>query len=372
MELQMEQKTGGARGRVLLTLACATFVMLAALLAPARALAAEQRATLDSLPVTFSVEGRPNKDIDFAATLEAVDEGAPMPARGGEVVTVTGAGTGVFGPIQFTKPGAWVYKVNQTTKTDNSHWTLDDAVYYVQVVAEWKDDDHFVATAKAYTDPENPGNKDAKLEFANTYVADGKWLVDPGEKWYENGELKAGDFAFDIFRKEGESWVKVAETTNGAGVEKTADGKEYSVGTWAFEDIALTQPGEYEYKVLERLPEGATKENSYKLDGIAYDASEYFYDVKVEAVGDAYEATEVTARDADGNPVDVVKFTNSKDADKPKATPAKPKPSQPTVAGKPLAKTGDASWGLAVFSGILLAAGAAFVVVSLVLRRRNA
>ena len=89
----MEQKTGGARGRVLLTLACATFVMLAALLAPARALAAEQRATLDELPVTFSVEGRPNKDIDFAATLEAVDEGAPMPAKGGEVVTVTGAGT---------------------------------------------------------------------------------------------------------------------------------------------------------------------------------------------------------------------------------------------------------------------------------------
>ena len=372
MELQMEQKTGGARGRVLLTLACATFVMLAALLVPARALAAEQRATLDELPVTFSVEGRPNKDIDFAATLEAVDEGAPMPAKGGEVVTVTGAGTGVFGPIEFTMPGAWVYKVNQTTKTDNSHWTLDDAVYYVQVVAEWKDDDHFVATAKAYTDPENPGNKDAKLEFANTYVADGKWEVDPGEKWFENGTLKGGDFTFDIFAREGEDWKWVAETTNGVGVEQTADGKSYSVGSWAFDALDLTEAGTFEYRVMERLPEGATAENGYKLDGITYDPTVYYYEVTVERVGGKYAATSVVCRDDSGKTVEKATFANAKDPAQPKATPAKPKPSQPTVAGKPLAKTGDASWGLAVFSGILLAAGAAFVVVSLVLRRRNA
>ena len=366
----------GRRLSVLPAVALAAVTAMVMFVAPARAMATEQYTTLPELPVTFNVVGQPKGDVEFSATLNAVSDDAPMPAAGGEVATRTGAGEASFGQIEFTKPGVWDYEVTQTTTTDNSHWTLDTTKYYVEIVAEWQKDEQgaekFVAYALAYTDPANPGDKHAKLAFSNTYTADGKWEVDPGQKWYENGELKAGDFAFDIFRREGDEWVKVAETTNGAGVEKTADGKEYSVGSWAFEDIALTQPGEYEYKVLERLPEGATKENSYKLDGITYDSSAYYYDVKVEAVGDAYEATSVECRDAEGKEVDVVKFTNTKDADKPNATPAKPKPSQPTVAGKPLAKTGDASWGLAVFSGILLAAGAAFVVVSLVLRRRNA
>ena len=347
------------------------------IVAPAPAMAAEQRATLPGLPVTFTVSGQPKGDIDLSATLTPKSADAPMPTAGGEVATRTGAGEAEFGAIEFTKPGVWEYEVRQTTKTDNSHWTLDTATtYYVEVVAEWQDDDHFVAYYKSYKDPQNPGKKDAKLEFANTYIADGKWDVDPGQKWYENGELKAGDFAFDIFRLNEASgeWVWVAETTNGAGTEETDEGHVYSVGSWAFEALDLTEPGTFKYKVLERLPEGADAGSGFKADGITYDSSVYYYDVTVEADEESgqYEATDVVLTDASGAKVDKTTFTNVKDPAQPKATPAKPRPSQPTVAGKPLAKTGDASWGLAVFSGILLAAGAAFVLVSLVLRRRNA
>ena len=324
----------GRRVSALLAVAVALVTAAAMLVAPAPAMAAEQRATLPGLPVTFTVSGQPKGDIDLSATLAPKSADAPMPAAGGEVATRKGAGEAEFGAMELTKPGVWEYEVTQSTKTDNSHWTLDTTTtYYVEVVAEWQDDDHFVAYYKSYKDPQNPGNKDAKLEFANTYIADGKWEVDPGQKWYENGELKGGDFAFDIFRKEGDAWVKVAETTNAAGVEQTADGKEYSVGSWAFEGIALTQAGDYEYKVLERLPEGADASDGFKLDGITYDSSVYYYDVKVEAVGGAYKATSVECRDADGKSVDVVRFTNAKDPEKPNATPAKPKPAQPTVAG---------------------------------------
>ena len=366
----------GRRLSVLLAVALAAVTAMVMFVAPARAMATEQYTTLPELPVTFNVVGQPKGDVEFSATLNAVSDDAPMPAAGGEVATRTGAGEASFGQIEFTKPGVWDYEVTQTTTTDNSHWTLDTTKYYVEIVAEWQKDEQgaekFVAYALAYTDPANPGDKHAKLAFSNTYTADGKWEVDPGQKWYENGELKAGDFSFDIYRKNGDDWVWVAETTNGAGVEQTEEGHEYSVGSWAFEALDLTEPGTFQYKVMERLPEGATSANSFKVDGITYDSSVYYYDVTVEAVENEYQATEVECTDAKGAKVEKTTFTNVKDPAQPKATPAKPKPSQPTVAGKPLAKTGDASWGLAVFSGILLAAGAAFVVVSLVLRRRNA
>ena len=350
----------GRRLIALLAVAVALVTAAAMLVAPAPAVAAEQRDVLEGLPVSFAVSGQPKGDAEFSATLTPKSADAPMPAAGGEVAARKGAGDASFGQIEVTVPGVWEYEVRQTTKLDGSRWTLDPTVYHVEVVAEWHDG-KFDAVYKVYSDPSKPGDKKEKVAFTNTYIADGSWQVDPGEKWFENGELKGGDFTFDIFRREGDDWVKVAETTNGAGVEKTADGKKYSVGSWAFEGIALTQPGDYEYKVLERLPEGADASDGFKLDGITYDSSVYYYDVTVEVVGGAYEATSVECRDADGKPVDVVKFSNSKDPEKPNAT-----------AGKPLAKTGDASWGLAVFSGILLAAGVGFVVVSLVLRKRNA
>ena len=68
----------------------------------------------------------------------------------------------------------------------------------------------------------------------------------------------------------------------------------------------------------------------------------------------------------------LTKCTTYRTAEQPKPvyrTASLPKASS---NDRTLPKTGDASWGLAVFSGILLAAGVGFVVVSLVLRKRNA
>ena len=256
----------GRRLIALLAVAVALVTAAAMLVAPAPAVAAEQRDVLEGLPVSFAVSGQPKGDAEFSATLTPKSADAPMPAAGGEVAARKGAGDASFGQIEVTVPGVWEYEVRQTTKLDGSRWTLDPTVYHVEVVAEWHDG-KFDAVYKVYSDPSKPGDKKEKVAFTNTYIADGSWQVDPGEKWFENGELKGGDFTFDIFRREGDDWVKVAETTNGAGVEKTADGKKYSVGSWAFEGIALTQPGDYEYKVLERLPEGADASDGFKLDG---------------------------------------------------------------------------------------------------------
>lgn len=349
----------GRRVSALLAMALAAVTALVVFSAPAPALAVEQRATLDELPVTFEVKGTPKGDIEFSAKLEAVSEDAPMPEAGGEVATVTGAGTASFGQIVFTKPGVWDYKVTQTTQTDNTHWTLDETEYYLQIAATWKDDEHFVVEAFVFTTPDHTGTKIASVSFTNRYTADGKWEVDPGEKWYENGELKAGDFTFDIFRKNGDDWVWVAETTNAAGVTQTDEGHTYSVGSWAFEGIDLTEAGEYEYKVLERLPEGTTAENGFKLNGVTYDTTVYYYDVTVEAVDDEYKATNVELRDSDGTPVEKAVFTNVKDVEVP-GEPVKPPSRNPN--------TGDAT-NYAVMA-IVLGVGLVVVGCAVHVRRK--
>lgn len=345
----------------LLAVALASVMALVMLAAPALAMAAEQKATLSDFSVTFDVQGTPKKDTDFTATLTPVSDDAPMPEAGGEVATVTGADTATFGPITFTKPGVWDYTVTQTTQTDNAHWTLDTTTYYVQICAQWKDDDHFIVEAFVFSTPDHTGTKMASVTFTNTYTADGKWEVDPGEKWYKNGDLKAGDFSFDIYRQNGDEWVWVGETTNEAGVEQVVDGDTYSVGTWSFAGIDITEPGTFEYKVTERLPEGATADNGYKLDGITYDPTVYYYDVTVEAEDGVYKASVVECKDTAGKAVDKPTFTNVKE--EPNAQPPKV-----NVPGGKSPKTGDTT-NLAVVA-IVLGVGVLATACGLHLRKK--
>ena len=241
MELQMNQGTGGARGRVLLTLACATFVMLAALLAPMRALAAE----VTSLDITqvYTTEGAvPDewRDGTFGYELAAVDS-APLPA----------------------------------------------------------------------------GATDGRYDF--TIV--------------------------------GNTTESIALVTRQGGTD----------------GISFDNVGDYEYDL---------RCTTQPADGLTLDNKTYHVTVQVEndADGDGIHVAKLVVRDASGLKPDSIEYDPSYkgELESAKPTPSKGEVRQPTVFGQKLAKTGDASWGLAVFSGILLAAGVCFVVVSLVLKRRNA
>ena len=135
-----------------------------------------------------------------------------------------------------------------------------------------------------------------------------------------------------------------------------------SAGTISFESV-----GNYEYDLR-----CATQ----AVDGLTLDARKYHVTVVVvnDDSGDGIHVSKLVVKDASGRKPDAVEFDPSyKGKPEPaKTTPSKGEAKQPTVFGQKLAKTGDASWGLAVFSGVLGAAGVAFVVVSLALKRRNA
>ena len=111
-------------------------------------------------------------------------------------------------------------------------------------------------------------------------------------------------------------------------------------------------------------------------DKMIMDGREYHVIVTVEndLAGDGIHVARLTVKDNKGLKPDTVEFDPSYkgEAEPPKPQPSKGQVKQPMALGQTLAKTGDASWGLAVFSGILRAAGVAFVVVSLVLRKKNA
>lgn len=84
-----------------------------------------------ALPVTKAIQGTPAAAASFTFTLQAVTEGAPMPANGG-TLTITGAGNGSFGVITYTVPGTWEYTVSETKGTA-AGYTYDPAVYHVTV-----------------------------------------------------------------------------------------------------------------------------------------------------------------------------------------------------------------------------------------------
>ena len=80
------------------------------------------------------------KKETLTVELEAVDN-APLP----EVTTleITDGETGSFGPINYTKPGYYVYTVRQRAGV-NTRGTYDETVYYLRVSVVW-DNDKLVA-----------------------------------------------------------------------------------------------------------------------------------------------------------------------------------------------------------------------------------
>lgn len=91
------------------------------------AAAAAERSCTASIPVRVQVYAQ--TDAEFTVQLEA-EEGAPLPEK--RTLTFTGNGEGVFGGVEYTVPGDYVYTVTQV-KGRADHVTYDDTVYTVTV-----------------------------------------------------------------------------------------------------------------------------------------------------------------------------------------------------------------------------------------------
>lgn len=135
-------------------------LLLAALIVPKGAAAAEYSCTA-SIPVQVQVYAE--TDAEFTVQLEA-EEGVPLPEDCS--LTITGSGTGTFGPMEYTVPGDYVYTLHQT-KGNAEYVTYDDRVYIVTVRVTNDDKGGLVAELWAVRAGET--KKVDKVLFSNRY-----------------------------------------------------------------------------------------------------------------------------------------------------------------------------------------------------------
>lgn len=144
--------------------------VLAVLLLPIMAFAQEISCTA-SIPVEITVSGsRIPSDVPYKLKLEAVTSNAPMPSSA-ELVLVNG-GKSSFGPITYTAPGKYEYRIYQNSEPQN-RFTYDKRVYRV-AVRVLNDDKGGLLTQIWAADEETSGEEKVEsILFANSYSRPG-------------------------------------------------------------------------------------------------------------------------------------------------------------------------------------------------------
>lgn len=122
------------------------------------------------LPVTIVVDGDiPSDPETFEVVLEALDEGAPMPA-GAEgsscSIQVLGGTKASFGAISYEKPCVWTYQVTQKPGT-NAMGVYDSAFYTVSVSITNDENGELAQTVAVH--PDGLEQKTADIVFSNYY-----------------------------------------------------------------------------------------------------------------------------------------------------------------------------------------------------------
>ena len=261
-----------------------------------------------ALKVSKTLTGRDWNDSDsYTFTLNTAGEGVetPMPAAGGETVTLTKSNqNGAFGNITFNKAGVYNYTVTENDDTTIAGVTKDDTTYHVTVTVtdnkagQLEAAVTYMAGGTDYNDLYITNNG---MKFTNTYSASGTLVGDT--KLVVSKTLTGRDWA------EGETFTfNIADVTEGAPLPANTSvtiGKPESgtVNTAAFGDIAYDEDdigNTYTYTVKEQ-PGSAT--------GVTYDATEYTVTVNVAVNADDASMLDVTAV-----------YTSSADAEK--ETPA--------------------------------------------------
>ena len=201
--------------------------------------------------LTKVLEGREWADTDkFEFELSATSEGdAPMPESATATVTMGNKAID-FGKIEYTEPGAYVYKVSEK----NAGQTIDGITYSDNV-----------AEITVTVTPNAKGELSAAVkvtsgetEFVNTYAAKPAKPSVTDEigvtKVLTGRDLKAGEFSFELREIKGED-PKLIET-----VKNDASGKV------TFSPIKYTEIGQHTYTLRE------VKGNA---GGITYDETVY-------------------------------------------------------------------------------------------------
>ena len=254
---------------------------------------------------TKSLEGRTLKDKEFK--FEVKDEVGTVVATG----TNDAAGKIAFSRIgyklsdlkkgdgSYASEKTYSYKVSEVKGNAGDGITYDDKEYTVKVKVSY---DQASGTMKAEL-----ADKDQKLAFANSY--DTETGIDlEGTKSLEGRTLKDGEFTFEVKDKAGKV---VATGSNKSDGSISFNNKlNYKLSDLEKADGSYESEKTYEYTVNEVIPEGATAENNYTVNGVTYDSKTVNVKVTVTYNKETGELKAELAKDSEA-----IAFQNSYDTE---------------------------------------------------------
>ena len=139
-----------------------TLVLLAF---PSAAFAEENGCTV-TIPTTVEVtETSAPSDTEFKVILTSLDEDAPMPSE--SVGIVKGAGSMVFGSINYTVPGDYHYSISQEMG-NAANYTYDTSKY--TVIVRVVNNENGGITAEVWAVKDGASDKADEIVFSNTYT----------------------------------------------------------------------------------------------------------------------------------------------------------------------------------------------------------
>jgi len=199
---------------------------------------------------------------EFIFKLEAVTNGAPMPAGTGNVVKNAAGGAFRFGQITFNAQGEYKYTITEISDPAKGYITYAQPVSVTIKVTD-ADMDGKLETAVTY------GSANS-LSVTNRYKAEATKLAFTGTKKVDTRNPRAGEFEFMLISVNGAPMPELVDTVY---VKNDASGKVL------FPEITYKAVGEYKYTIQEvRAPDG------YK--GVTYDKAVYDITVTVSDNGE--------------------------------------------------------------------------------------
>ena len=223
--------------------------------------------------VNKAINTWPKNVSSFDFTLTAGDNDAgvttPMPASGGENASATSISSpAVFGTITFEVPGTYNYTIKEIVPEDDDPETegiQKDGVTYVETEYPVQIVVGVDSATGQLTTPEityGEALDQASLTITNSYDAEGKAVL--SAKKAANATLGDKTFRFQLLDEEG----NVLQTSDPVKQGETATFDEIP---YTMSDLDDAVSNAFTYKIREVIPEGATEENNYTLDGVKYD-----------------------------------------------------------------------------------------------------
>lgn len=202
--------------------------------------------------------------------------------------------TKAFGDITFTKPGTYEYQITEKDPGENGKpgVSYSNAVYTVTVTVT-DDNGTLKAAAEMMKSHDDDGTElatatvaaDKTATFKNVYNTNSESVSVKATKVFVDHTgsrtLKNGDYKFKITAIDGAplSNGKTSIVAENVGNEVTFTSKTFTIAD--AQGATATNPLTYKYTLEEVLPQGATAENEYKVEGITYDPTQYTIELNI-------------------------------------------------------------------------------------------